>query len=566
MRLYRALLRLYPASFRREYGEEMTAVFVARRREAHGPLAAAGLWIGAVLDTLRSAVPVHLDLLRQDLQYVGRSLRRAPGFALTAVLVTALGVGANAAAFSVTDYALIRPLPFPEPGRLVKLWQHPPGYDEMELSPGNYRDWKAMSRSFEAMGAYATSAMNLVGTERPERLEVALVTTNLFRVLGVRPALGRDFTEADRTREAGSVILSDRLWRDRFSADPGVLGRVVRLDGKPVEVIGVMPPTVQFPHPATSLWVPLRLAEADYLDRTNNMLEGIGRLAPGVTLAEARADLSVVAGRLAELYPDANRDTGATVNGLRDELSERSRLLLLALAGASLCILVIACANLGSLLLARGLGRERELAVRTALGAGRERLVRQLVTEALVLVGLGGAVGIVAARAAVPLLARLVPDGLPLAGGPSLDWRVLGLAAVATLVTALLFAVLPTRRIGRGTDLEALREGSRAGGGRKERTRAVLVTVEIAASVVLLASAGLLLRADSAGPGGGPRLPDRGGADAPDRAGRIGVRPGRGPGTVLRPGADRGAGAAGGDGRGLHLVGAAGLGWRASGR
>jgi putative ABC transport system permease protein len=496
MGFHRALLWLYPASFRREYGAELEAVFAARRRDADGVLGIVTLWIDTVLDVIRTAGLIHWDILRQDLRYIARSLARAPGFALTAVLVTALGVGANAAAFSVADYVLIKPLPFPDPDRLVSVWQHPPGYSQMELSPGNYRDWKTMSSSFSAMGAHFGFATNLVGTEEPERVEGTVLTPEVFAILGARPLLGRAFTEADADPDgAATVVLSHGFWRSQLAADPDAVGRVINLDGTPTQIVGVMPAQFRFPTSRSRLWVPLRLREEDYLDRSNNSLEVVARLEPGVSIEQARADLDVIARRLAQLYPSANRDTGATVDLLRDNLSERSRLLVIALAGASLCILLIACANLGSLLLARGLARQRELAVRTALGAGRDRLVRQLITEALVVAGLGGLLGIAVALAAVPLLARLVPDTLPLAGGPAIDLRVLGFAGAVTLVTCLLFAVLPARRASFGVDLEALRQGSRGGGGRKERLRAVLVTVEVAASVVLLIGAGLLMRA-----------------------------------------------------------------------
>ena len=496
MRLYQALLRAYPASFRREFGPEMEAVFEARRRDADGPAGVLWLWLETVVDVLTNASMVHWDILRQDLRFIARSLRRAPGFTATAVLVTALGVGANAAAFSVTDFVLIRPLPFPKPEQLVTLWERLPGYPQMELSPANYRDWKAMSGSFEAMSAYTGFAANLAGTELPERVETAMVGAELFSVLRASAALGRTFTDADARPNAPlTLVLSDGLWRSRFGADPGIEGRPVSLDGTPYQVIGVMPAGFEFPDRRARLWTPLVFTEALYEDRGNNMLQVVARLTPGTSIERARADLAIVARRLEQLYPVANKETGATLNRLREEYSDRARLLLLALSGASLCILLIACANLGNLLLARGVTRQRELAVRTALGAGRERLVRQAITESLVIAGAGGVLGVLTAVVSVPLLARLVPDSLPMGGAPSVNLRVLVFAAALTLITSLLFTVLPTLRSGRDTDLGELRGGSRAGGGRKERVRAALVAVEIGASVVLLVAAGLLMRA-----------------------------------------------------------------------
>jgi putative ABC transport system permease protein len=224
MRFYEALLHLYPASFRGEYGNEMRKIFAQRRRDASGFLAAAVLWIETFFDVLFNAMAVHWDILRQDLLYTWRTLARTPGFAITAVLVVALGVGANTAAFTVTDFVLLRPLPFHEPELLVKLWETTPGYSRMELSPANYRDWKRMSTSFDAMGAFVPISVNLVGQGDPERIEGTSVTADLFPLLGSHPSFGRAFTSADeREGAAGTLLLSHRLWQAAFGGDPGVL-------------------------------------------------------------------------------------------------------------------------------------------------------------------------------------------------------------------------------------------------------------------------------------------------------------------------------------------------------
>src|SRR5580658_8871931 len=231
MRVYDLLLRLYPASFRAEYGEEMRAIWARRRRDAAGPLAVAAVWIAMLFEVVFNAAAVHWDILRQDLRYTARTLARSPGFALTAILVLALGVGANTAAFSVTDFVLIRPLPFPEPGRLVNLWEKEPGYPQIELSPANYVDWKHMSKSFDGMGAFWDTSVNLVGQGDPERLEGAATTADLFPLLGVQPMMGRLFTAADdRTGAPGTLLLSYQLWQAVFAGDPGVIGRRVNLD------------------------------------------------------------------------------------------------------------------------------------------------------------------------------------------------------------------------------------------------------------------------------------------------------------------------------------------------
>jgi len=497
MRAYDLLLHLYPRSFRDEYGDEMRAVFTRSLREA-GAAGRAALWLSTIVDVIGNAALVHLDILRQDLAYTRRSLRRTPGFALTAVLIVALGIGATTAAFSVTDFVLIRPLPFPEPDRLVKVWEKTPGYTAMELSPPNYRDWRAAATSFESMGAYAGGDATMTVAGEPRRFRGAGVSADLFPTLGVPPMIGRTFSADDaHAGAAGTIMLSYRLWQTEFGGDANMLGRSLTLGNEPRTVIGVMPREFNFPDADIQFWTPLRFGEREYQDseRTNNILNAVARLKRGVALEQARAELTVIAAQLTRQYPKENKDTGAAVFALGEDVSERSRLLLLALSGAAACVLLIACANLANLLLARALGRRRELAVRTAIGAGRERLVRQLLTESLLLASVGGALGITVAMVSVPLLSRLVPSSLPIAASPSVDLRVLLFAVVLTALTGIAFGVAPVLRVGGAPDLDGLREGARSGGGQKERLRSALVVAEIVASVVLLVSAGLLIRA-----------------------------------------------------------------------
>jgi predicted permease len=496
MRFYRLLLLFYPASFRGEYRDELCAVFTARRQRTTGLAPVASLWVHAIGDVLVNAARVHGDILRQDLRYARRSLARTPGFAVTAVLVTALGIGANTAVFSLTDQVFLRPLPYVDADRLVKVWENVPGYTRMETSAPNFRDWRRMSASFSTIGAFTGLAMNLVGATEPKRLEGATVGADVIRMLGVPPQIGRIFTDDDDKAGAPqTVILSYALWRSEFGGRADVLGTRVRLDDAEHVVIGVMPAAFVFPTRETQIWTPLQLDPED-TDRDNNYLHVLARLKPGVSPAAAQAEMNVVTEQLERAYPKENRRTRATVHLLRDQVPSQNRLMLFALTGASLCVLLIACTNLASLLLARVLKRRRELAMRTALGAGRERLVRQLLTESLVLSTIGGLLGIAVAVAAVPLLARLVPPTLPVAEASAIDPRVLIFAAIITLATGIGFGVVPALRVASDRDLSGLREGSRGGAGRRtERLRALLVAAEVAASVVLLISAGLLIRA-----------------------------------------------------------------------
>ncbi len=498
MKLYRALLYAYPASFRAEYGEEMAALFARRQCDA-GAFSVMWLWIETVVDVLFNASLVHLDILRQDLRYAGRTLSRAPGFTITAILVTALGVGATTAAFTMVNHVLLRPYPFRDQARLVNLYEdhsHTGANGlEMDVAPANFRDWKRMSRSFDGLAFYHNMMVNLVGQGEPRQLAGAALTWDLLPTLGVTPMIGRRFhADDDREGAAGTVILSYALWQEAFGGDAAVLGRKVLLDNEPTTVIGIMPRDFYFPNRTALLWTPTRFGPGNYEDRNDNWVFGVGRLKAGATIESARAEMNTIGAQIAQAYPKEMAHVGITVVPIRDDLPGQTPMLLKTLFGAALCVLLIAATNLANLLLARAMTRRKELAVRAAMGAGRERLVRQMLTESLILAIAGGGLGVGIAWLALPMFVRLIPVYLPVSEIPSLDWRVLMFAAGVTLATGIGFGLVPALRACRKED-SGLRDSSRAGGGRRERLRSVLVMAEVAGSVVLLVACGLFIRA-----------------------------------------------------------------------
>ncbi len=495
--LYKFLLRLFPRAFRAEYGDEMERVFQGRWRERAGLLSTAWIWAEIIPDTLLNAAAAQWDVLSQDVSYWRRSLARAPGFAITVISVIAVGVGATTAVFSITDHVLVRPLPFSDPDRLVKLWENVPQYNRLEPSPANYRDWREASTVFESMAPFHAHPMNLLDRGDPVRLEGYAMGPEVFEILSAEPLVGRTLREEDAAENApDTIVLGFGLWQGLFGGDLGVVGEQLRLDGTLHTVVGVMPRDFVFPNRGAAYWVPKRFAAEDFEDRNDNYLHVLAKLAPGVSLDQARAEMEVVTERLERAYPEANKNTRATVVSLRDAVTWRSRMLVLALSGAALCVLLIACTNLMNLFLTRGVTREPELMVRTALGGGRERLVRQLTTETMLLSTMGGGLAVVLAAVAVPLLSRLVPVSLPMGEASVLDSRVLAFAVAATILISVASGVLPALFGNGSTDLSGLRDGIRAGvSGRKRALRRALVVVQVAATIVLLVGSGLLVQA-----------------------------------------------------------------------
>jgi putative ABC transport system permease protein len=496
MTWYRALLWLYPASFREEYGSEIRAIFARRWRQAPRAVDRAMLLAEALADALRNAPAAHIDLLTQDVRTAWQTIRRAPGLSTTVVVVTAIGIGATTAAFAVADHVLIRRLPYRDPDRLVKIWQAPPGGGRTEASPANFRDWRDHARSFERIAAFEFSSRNLVGSGEPVRLEGASVTGDLFATLSIAPLLGRTITvDDDRETSPPTVVLSERVWRSRFGADPAFIGRAVTLDDKVHLVIGVMPAAFEFPSRLVDFWIPIQLQPSQYI-YGNPFLHTVARLKPGVPREQAHAEVQDIARAVSRANPQANPRVSAMVTTLRDDVTRQARLLLWILVAAAASLLLIACTNLANLLLTRGLARQKELAVRAALGAGCHRLVRQLFTENALLAVSGGVAGIGIAAAGIPTLVRLVPTTLPAAEAPAIDGRLLTTAMVTTFASAIGFGLIPALRISRQSDARALHDGARAGTGRRTaRLRSTLVVSQVSISVLLLVACGLLLRA-----------------------------------------------------------------------
>ncbi|HSD29527.1 MAG TPA: ABC transporter permease [Vicinamibacteria bacterium] len=436
-----------------------------------------------------------LDALRQDASHALRRLRQAPGFTLVAVATLALGIGATSAIFSVVNAVLLRPLPVPEPDRLVRVAQTWKGRPAV-YSPQNFLDVEAQATSFSGMAAIDTNGVTLTGQGTATRLEGASVSASFFDVLRVRPLRGRGFlageNEPGRTRVA---VLGYPLWRDRFGADPGVVGRTVSLNRQAYVLVGVAPPGFRYPE-ETEIWTPM---EYDQRFRSNSRgawyLSLVGRLREGATVEGARQEVSTIADRLARAYPADNEGVGGTVIPLLDATVGESRRALLVLLGAVGLVLLVACVNVANLLLARIATRETELALRSALGAGRGRLVRQLLTESLVLAVLGGGAGLLLSVAIVDGLLALQPQGVPRLDEVSVNRAVVGFAAALSLLTTVLFGAFPALQTSRRSSAQALRQGSRGIlTGRRGGLRGGLVVGQIALALVLVTGSALLLR------------------------------------------------------------------------
>jgi putative ABC transport system permease protein len=432
-----------------------------------------------------------------DLRYGVRLMLKSPGFALIAILALGLGIGANTAIFSLVDRVLIRPLPYADPDRLVMVWEDASHISFPRNTPavGNFVDWKQQNQVFTDMAAVRGSRFSLTGDGSPESVEGVAAAANLFDVLGVKLLLGRPFTDAEDQSGENVVLISYGLWQSRYGHDPNIIGRNILMDGIKKTVIGVLPAGFTVPNSRQLQYVvPVHFSPQQWHNRGSHFLRVMARLKPGVTLARAQSDMSIIARRLEQQYPNSNSHIGAVVVPVREQFVGKTGTALWVLLAAAGCVLLIACANVANLLLAKAAVREREMAIRSALGAARGRLIGQMVTESLLLSIAGGALGLLLASISSRLLVSLIPVGLA-ASNVGIDGRLLLFNLAVSLLTGLVFGLAPALQLAGAGIVERLKEGGRAGvGGASRRFRDALVVAEVALALILLVSAGLLLQ------------------------------------------------------------------------
>ena len=446
-----------------------------------------------------------MENLWKDLRFALRGLRKRPGFALVVVLTLALGIGANTAIFSVTHAVLIAPLPYHEPDRLVGLWtkNDKKNLTQQPVSYPNLKDWKERNQAFAHVAGVRGESFSLTDRSEPERVSGLRVSVNILSLLGVKPALGRDFLpEEEQPGREAVALVGYTLWRQRYAGDARLVGQTLTLDGKAYTVVGILPPGLKYPGLRLTLppsgadvWIPL-IPTGGEQNRSFANIRVVARLKPAVTIAQAQAEMNVLASQLEQQYPDLNTNVGVEVGSLHEHLTGRVRRGLWILLGAVGCVLLIACANVANLLLARAAGRQTEMAVRTALGANRLRLIRQLLVECVALSVTGGICGALLAALGVPLLIGLSATGIPRADEIGVSVPVLGFTLLISLLTGVIFGLAPALQSSRIQLVEALKEGKKgaAGGGRQRYLLSALVVTEIALALVLLVGAGLMIR------------------------------------------------------------------------
>jgi len=500
---YRVLLLVYPWEFRCEYGQEMAQIFRDRCRNqlsGAGLIGLVSLWFWTLIDCGMTAPGEHMEILLQDIRYALRVMRRGPAFTIVAVLALALGIGASSSIFSVASAVLLRPLPYQDPGRLVWLsGNNLPGGIKSEAASGpDYLDWANQNKSFQEMACFSGWQPTLTNEGEPERIPGGAVSVNLFGLLGKHAYVGRDFMpEEDQEGRDHVVILSYGLWQRRFGGDRAVIGKTLTLNGTPYAVVGVMPSDFRYLRLSqTDIWTPQTSASLASKPRRADFLGVVARLNPGVMLAQAQAEMNAIAAELERQYPASNTGWRTTVMSLHERAVGRVRPALLMLLGAVGFLLLIACANVSNLLLVRATARQKEIAVRTALGAMRWRLIRQLLTESVLLGLMGGLAGLGLAFIGIKGLIAISPADIPRITEVGIDRVVLGFTLVVSLLTGIAFGLAPALQTVKPILSETLKEGGRgsSSGARGNVIRIVLTIAEVSLALVLLIGSGLLIK------------------------------------------------------------------------